>query len=138
MFLCFSILRIDMLNTMHIIIGVVIRRPMNNILSKSIYLQIQKPTAFWCDVLFAPWMVFESDLSYIHPSSNFEVPKISYPKTLLKKDVLVAEYWGLFRLHERAQYWKTIFVLQSRNHSHSYSINDEYCCEKLMEIVYRT
>ena len=45
-FLCFSILWIDILNAMHIIIGVVIRRPMKNILRKSMYLQIQKPTAF--------------------------------------------------------------------------------------------
>ena len=45
-FLCFSMLWIDILNAMHIIIGVVIRRPMKNILRKSMYLQIQKPTAF--------------------------------------------------------------------------------------------
>ena len=45
-FLCFSIIWIDILNAMHIIIGVVIRRPMKNILRKSMYLQIQKPTAF--------------------------------------------------------------------------------------------
>ena len=45
-FLGFSILWIDILNAMHIIIGVAIRRPMKNILRKSMYLQIQKPTAF--------------------------------------------------------------------------------------------